>query len=142
MHVYVVYARILSVLLLLHLLLVLLLLLMYVYICVCVYISTFLMLSCILYSLFIYIHIHPYIYTYIYIHQQIWWSSPISGPRRYDFEAASPSNLQTAGWYVKKKHTDDAVAEGGAGSEILITLRDEMHVTTGVLLDFTPTDDE
>ena len=50
--------------------------------------------------------------------RQIWWSSPLSGPRRYEYEHASDRWL----------HTRD-------GSELLAQLRAELLELGGVTLD-------
>lgn len=76
---------------------------------------------------------HTYVPTTYYLHQQIWWSSPVSGPRRYDYEAAVPP-ATAGGWYVKKLQQDGSqVGEGAV--DLLATLQEEMQQVTGILVD-------
>mmetsp|Transcript_17888 Transcript_17888/g.33640 ORF Transcript_17888/g.33640 Transcript_17888/m.33640 type:complete len:186 (+) Transcript_17888:87-644(+) len=59
--------------------------------------------------------------------RQIWWSSPLTGPRRYDYEPASADGSRPAGWYVLKN-----VDTQNLGDDLMTTLRKEMYVTTGL----------
>lgn len=63
--------------------------------------------------------------------RQIWWSSPLTGPRRYDYESASADGSRPAGWYVFK-NVDKAGAAQQLGDDLMTTLRKEMYATTGL----------
>lgn len=74
------------------------------------------------------------------IEQQLWWSSPLSGPRRYDYEPASVDGSRHAGWYVLKNLDKEGNVQA-LGDDMFTTLQNEMHTTTGLLIDVTRDDD-
>ena len=78
--------------------------------------------------------------------RQIWWSSPVSGPRRYEYHSTNSNNTASAAsddddddfeivrsWKYKLK-SDDTASCGDANGEIdlLESLRSEVAAVTGI----------
>jgi frataxin len=64
--------------------------------------------------------------------RQIWWSSPISGPRRYEYD----ENISE--WmYTRANNNDNDTTTGGSDSETLTNaIKDEIRQIYGIELDF------